>query len=95
VKIKGTHSVCGRELLVDQIIQAKGHCPWDGVPLNKDYTGVLATALQEAQRAGSHFEAALEQIADMHPDLALDEDSVLGTIRAQVARQTGARPVRT
>ena len=95
MKIKGIHGVCGREFLVDQILDSGGHCPWDGLPLSRDYTGNLATALREAEAAGSALEAALDQIADMHPDLELDETSLLADIRATLARLAAARPVRT
>jgi len=36
VKIKVVHGACGREVLVHQILESQGHCPWDGKPFNKD-----------------------------------------------------------
>ena len=94
MKIRATHSVCGREFFVEQVLESGGHCPWDGLPLSKDYTANLATALREAELAGSALEGALGQVADMHPDLALDEESLLTDLRAQLAR-LAAPQVRT
>jgi hypothetical protein len=94
VKIKGTHTECGREFMVRQVLDSGGHCPWDGKPLDKDYTANLVTALREAEAAGSVLEGALQQIAGMKPDLVLDEDEILGPLRAVLERLRGARPVR-
>ena len=52
MKIKVIHNFCGREVLVRQILETGGHCPWDGKPFNKDYTAVLAEALETAENAG-------------------------------------------
>ena len=62
MKIKVVHAECGREVLVHQILDSQGHCPWDGKPFNKDYTGVLARALEAAERFGGALEAALDRI---------------------------------
>src|SRR5688572_9891156 len=64
VKIKLVHDECGREVLVGQILDSQGHCPWDGKPFNKDYTAVLTEALEAAENAGGLLENALETIAD-------------------------------
>jgi hypothetical protein len=77
VKIKVRHTECGREILVRQILESGGHCPWDGKPFNKDYTAILAEALETAENAGSVLENALEKIADMDPALTIDRGSVL------------------
>jgi hypothetical protein len=82
VKIKVYHSECGREALVRQILDAGGHCPWDGRPYNKDYTAVLAEALETVEEAGNLLENALEKIAAMHPAMRIDRDSVLAGIEA-------------
>jgi hypothetical protein len=92
VKIKGTHSVCGREVLAAQILDSQGHCPWDGQPFNRDYTGLLAEALQRAETAGSTLEELLEQVADMGGDFVLDADSILGALRVAVDRQRQTKP---
>jgi hypothetical protein len=84
VKIKGTHSVCGREVLVSQIIENGGHCPWDGLPFNKDYTANLTEALAKAEIAGSALENALEEAADMHGTLSLDPGSILSHVQTQI-----------
>jgi hypothetical protein len=81
MKIKGTCSRDEREFLASQVVEAHGHCPWDGQPFNKDYTAVLANALQEAERHGNAFQAALEQISGMELAMELDEESVLGPLR--------------
>jgi hypothetical protein len=93
VKIKLFHAECGREVLVQQIVQSQGHCPWDGKPFSRDYTAVLAQALQAAENAGGLFENALDKIADMHPAMSVDRDSILGTITASLDRLTRDREV--
>jgi len=86
VKIKVIHDVCGREILIQQILESQGHCPWDGLPFNKDYTANLAEALETAENAGNVFEGALEEIVGMRPTFKLDPDSALGTLRALIDR---------
>jgi hypothetical protein len=84
VKIKVVHAECGREVLVQQILQTGGHCPWDGKPFSKDYTAVLAEALEAAEDSGSVLENALEKIAGMNPAMSIEPASVLGEIEAHV-----------
>jgi hypothetical protein len=86
VKIRGTCLMCGRDFLVQQILDSQGHCPWCGRPFQPDYTAVLAEALQQAEAAGGSLENALEKIAGMEPALVLDEDSVLGQAKAHLER---------
>ena len=86
MKIKVVHGACGREVLVHQILETQGHCPWDGKPFNKDYTAVLASALEAAERYGGHLEAALERIAETGGDMTIDENSLLGPLRSQLDR---------
>jgi hypothetical protein len=84
VKIKVFHTECGREALVRQVLDTGGHCPWDGKPYNKDYTAVLAEALEMAEEAGNVLENALEKLAAMHPAMSIDRASVLGEIESHV-----------
>ena len=84
MKIKVFHTLCGREVLLQQILQTGGHCPWDGKPFSKDYTAVLAEGLEAAESAGNVLENALEKIAGMGPAMTIDRDSVLGQIRAYI-----------
>jgi hypothetical protein len=84
VKIKVVHDVCGREVLVSQILQSQGHCPWDGKAFNGDYTAILAEALETAEIAGGTLENALEKIADMTPTFVLAKSSLLGPLETQV-----------
>jgi hypothetical protein len=84
VKIKLIHRVCGREVLVQQVVDNQGHCPWDGRPFNKDYTANLTEALRTAEVAGGVLENALENIAGIEPDFVLDEDSLLEPLRTHV-----------
>ncbi len=81
MKIKVYHRECGREMLVQQILESQGHCPWDGKPFNKDYTALLAEALEAAEAAGGRLENALEKIAGMEPNLSIQEDTVLLPLR--------------
>lgn len=84
MKIRGTCLMCGRDFLVQQILDSQGHCPWCGRPFQPDYTAVLAEALQQAEAAGGSLENALEKIAGMEPALVLDEESVLGQAKAHL-----------
>ena len=86
MKIKLYHTLCGREILVRQVLDTGGHCPWDGKPFNKDYTAVLASALEAAERFGGQLETALERIAQTGGDMTIEEDTVLGPLRAQLER---------
>jgi hypothetical protein len=84
LKIKLIHSLCGRQVLVQQVLDTQGHCPWDGKAFNRDYTAVLVEALEQAEEAGSVMENALEKIAGMEPSFAIEERSVLEAIQANL-----------
>jgi hypothetical protein len=84
VKIKVVHTECGREVLVRQILDSGGHCPWDGRPFDRDYTAVLAELLETAEQAGSVLENALEKIAGIGPAMRIDPDSVVGPLAAWI-----------
>jgi hypothetical protein len=91
VKVKVVHAVCGREVLVQQILETGGHCPWDGKAFNRDYTAVLAEALGAAENAGSVLENALEKVAGTNPAITFDRESILGEIERQIARLDSRR----
>jgi hypothetical protein len=84
VKIKVVHGECGREVLVRQILDSQGHCPWDGKPFTNDYTAVLAGALETAESAGGVLENALEKVSGMDPNMTIEPDSILGPIREHI-----------
>ena len=84
MKIKLYHTVCGREILVQQVLQTGGHCPWDGKAFSKDYTAVLAEALETAESAGNVLENAFEKIDGMDPAFTMDPPSVLGEIQGHI-----------
>jgi hypothetical protein len=84
VKIKVFHTECGREALVRQILDTGGHCPWDGRPYSKDYTAVLAEALEAAEESGNVLENALEKISEMYPAMSIDRLSVLGEVEGHI-----------
>jgi hypothetical protein len=86
VKIKGTCKRDGRELLMEQAVATGGECPWDGEPFSPDYAVTLVNALREAEEHGTKLEAALEQVADLQPDLLIDASSVLGPLRSSIER---------
>jgi ABC-type Fe3+-hydroxamate transport system substrate-binding protein len=86
VKIKGTCRRCGREFLIEQVIQNGGQCPWDGKPFQPDYAAVLVDSLRQAENAGNTLENALEKLADLEPDLVLDKETVLAEIREALER---------
>jgi len=86
VKIKGTCKRDGREFMVEQVVALGGECPWDGQPFNADYAATLVESLREAERLGTEFERALERVASLNPAFDLDEESVLGETKAQLAR---------
>jgi hypothetical protein len=86
VNIKGTCRRCGREFLVQQVIENGGTCPWDGKPFQSDYAVVLVDALRDAENAGSTLENALEKIADLEPEFVLDTATVLAAQREALER---------
>jgi hypothetical protein len=86
LKIKGTCRRCGREFLVEQVIENGGRCPWDGKPFQADYAVVLVDSLRDAEAAGNALENALEKVADIEPEFVLDIDSVIGRIREHLER---------
>lgn len=86
MKIKGTCRRCGREFLVEQVLENGGVCPWDGKPFQADYAAVLVDSLRDADNAGNTLENALEKIADLEPAFVLDIDSVLAEIRGHLER---------
>lgn len=93
MKIKVVHDVCGREILIQQILESQGHCPWDGKAFNKDYTANLAEALETAENAGNVLENAIQEIVGVHPAFTLDRESILGEVDAQIARLNERRDV--
>ncbi len=86
MKIKGTCRQCGREFLVEQVLENGGRCPWDGKPFQTDYAVVLVDALRDAETAGNTMENAFEKVADLEPEFLLDIESVLSTIREHLER---------
>lgn len=86
MKIKGTCRRCGREFLVQQVLDNGGVCPWDGKPFQPDYAAVLVEALRSAENAGSTLENALEKIADLEPEFVLHADTVLDEAREHLER---------
>lgn len=86
MKIKGTCRRCGREFLVEQVLQNGGVCPWDGRPFQPDYAAVLVQALRDAESAGSTLENALEKVADVEPEFVLHADTVLERLREHLER---------
>ena len=82
MKIKGSCLNCGREVLVQQIVDSGGHCPWCGQAFHKDYTTMIVRALQQAEEAGDRFQDALEALAEIDGlGLSLDVESIVGSIR--------------
>jgi len=91
VKITVFHPECGREVLIQQILESRGHCPWDGKPFSRNYTAVLAEALGAVEIAANALEGALDRVAGLGPDLSIEEESILGPIRAQTDRLSAER----
>ena len=86
MKIKGTCRRCGREFYGEQVVENGGVCPWDGKPFQADYAVVLVDSLRDAENAGNTLENALEKLADLEPDLVLDQASVLAELRKALER---------
>ena len=95
MKIRGTCRRCGRDFLVQQVLESQGHCPWCGQPFQPQYTAVLVEALEQAEAAGNSLENALEKLAGMDPAMVIDEESVLGEATAHLERlrEAGKRSV--
>jgi hypothetical protein len=91
LKVKVIHDACGREVLVQQILDSQGHCPWDGLAFNNDYTAVLAEALEQTEVAGGMLENALEKIVGMNPAFTIDRASLLGEVENQLERLNDRR----
>ena len=91
MKIKLVHEVCGREVLVPQILDNEGHCPWDGKPFTRDYTANLVEALEASEIAGTALEAALDRVAGYEPSFVIEATTVLGPIQEQLSRLGAAR----
>jgi hypothetical protein len=82
VRLKGTCLNCGRDVLVQQIVDAGGHCPWCGIAFNKDYTSILVRELVRAEESGTQFQDAIEQIAEFEGLLlSIDPESVVAPLR--------------
>jgi len=86
VKIRGTCRRCGRDFLVEQVLENGGACPWDGEPMQADYAAVLVEALRQAEDAGNTLENALEKVADVKPAMMLEKESVLSRLRQHLER---------
>ena len=86
MKIRGTCDSCGRDFLVEQVIDSGGECPWDGTPFAPDYAVTLVDALRDAEAAGSRLQRALETVADLHPRFRLHPSSVVADITASLER---------
>lgn len=82
MRLKGTCLNCGRDVLVQQIVDAGGHCPWCGIAFNKDYTAIVVRELVRAEATGDQFQDALEQIAEIEGlRLSIDPESVVEPLR--------------
>jgi len=75
-------------------VENGGRCPWDGEPFQADYAATLVEALREADEAGNQLEESLDRIADLHPALVLDKESILASLRANLERLEGSPVVR-
>jgi hypothetical protein len=93
VKIKFLHHLCGREVLVQQVLQTGGHCPWDGKPFSRDYTAILAEALETAENAGGILQNALEKIASMDPDITFVRVTIIEPLTDQLERLEPKKPM--
>lgn len=82
MKIKGTCLNCGRDVLVQQIVDSGGHCPWCAQAFHKDYTSMIVRALVQAEEAGDRFQDALQALAEIEGlGLSLDVESIVGSVR--------------
>lgn len=81
MRFRGTCGNCGREFTPELVVQGGGHCPWCGNAFSRDYTALIANALQRAEAAGDALEDALEELASMNPDMQLDEEAILEPLR--------------
>ena len=93
MKIKLFHDVCGREVLVQQLRDSAGHCPWDGLAFTAEYTAILVSALVAAETASGVLENELEKIAGIDAALSIDRASVLGAVAAQLEEINQGRKV--
>ena len=80
----------GREMLVQQVVESRGHSPWTGRPLSNQYTPVLVDALASAEAAGAALVRELDKIQGTSPGLTIDEESILGPIRQKLQELNAA-----
>lgn len=85
MRLRASCGSCRRDLLIQQAIEAGGHCPWCGVAFQKDYAATLVDALSLADAGGDQLLAALERIAAMRPGFTLEVDPLLEQIRDALA----------
>ena len=94
MRIRGTCGNCGREFTPELVAESGGHCPWCGNAFSRDYTALIANALQRAEAAGDALEDALEELSSMNPDLELDEEAIIEPIRRHVGSMRKGRRAR-
>lgn len=92
MKIEGRCRNCGRDFPIDLVIGADrpGHCPFCGIPLDHDYSALLADALGGLQKIGQQMENILERARAVGENLQIDPETILGPIRAALGKREEA-----
>ena len=93
MKIEGRCRNCGRDFPIDLLLQdprRTGRCPFCGVPIDLHYGAQLVDALEQLQRVGTIMTATLKKVESFGTNLEIDDESVLGPIRAALAAREEA-----
>lgn len=93
MKILGRCRNCGREFPIDLLLsdpRRQGHCPFCGVVIDQHYGAQLVDALGQLQRIGTIMTATLKKVESFGPNLEIDNESVLGPIRAALSAREEA-----
>jgi hypothetical protein len=87
VKIEAKCDTCHRAFLLSQIgpeSDAPGRCPFCGARFARHYSTVLVEAVEEAEKAASHFVHALARLQAMETGFDLDIEALLKDLSEQV-----------
>jgi hypothetical protein len=93
LKIQGRCRNCRREFPIDLLFEdprGAGRCPFCGVAIDQSYGALLINTLEQLERAGTFMVSTLKKVESFGPNLEIDEESVLGPIRAALGARAEA-----
>jgi hypothetical protein len=84
MRIMATCSNCQRDLLLSQLVEGPGRCPWCGTLLASHFTLLLADTVRRAEHAGAELERAIERLGGDWARFHVRPESILEPLRAQL-----------